>query len=426
MQMADDQLLSAIFGTDSFARVMAVLADRPGELLAAGEIERLSGVRSRDSLYRSINRGMRSGLLLRRSFGRTGAYEINTASPLYPEMKALLSKTTGTSAQLGRVLSRHPGVKAAFVYGSAASGHDNVASDVDLFVVGEVDELSLVDDLHTIETALGREVNAQIVTSAMLQRRLDSGDPLIADIWRRPRVMLVGDDASLPRPVPDEPNPYFHQEMAVGGAARPYATVVLAAMPAGLDEVSEQALDMVERWVHRVMPAADAVKATPQVGWWQVLPGGETAAGWQIWLYPGPVISVKAVPSLVTRGPHEAAIMLGGLASWWCEMTESLTEVMVELGHDRAQAGLVVNTYGSGDQLRLVDVDFADILPPTRGAAPGQVPAWSYTTRALALPVSVREIAVAAARSLLRHYSFRHLDATIRSLAANFPEVADP
>ncbi len=423
--MADDEVLSAIFGADSFALVMSVFADRPGELLAAGEVERLSGVKSRDTLYKAINRGIRGGLLLRRTFGRTGAYEINTRSPLYPEMKALLSKVTGVAYELQRVLSRHPGVKAAFVYGSAASGHDTFASDVDLFVSGEVDEQALVDDLHTIESDLGREINVLILSSELLRRRLDSGDPFLADVWRKPRIMLVGDEDSLPQPSVPEPNPYFHQEMAIPGAARTYSTVVVAAVTGKLDEVTEQALDLVEQWVRQVMPGARTERATPQVGWWQVLAPNETAASWQTWLYPGPVISVRALTPTTSQGPGSAAIVLRDLVELWLRTLRSVTGLMAELGCDTVQAGLTLNPYAAGGEPRLVDVDFVDLVAPTRGAAPGQIPPWDYASRPFDVRMPASEIVLPAVRSLLRQCSFRHLDDTIRSLRAILREQAD-
>ena len=413
--MSDDDLLAAIFGTGSFARVMAVFVDRPGELLSAGEVERLSDVKSRDSLYRAIDRGIRSGLVLRRSFGRTGAYEINTASPLYPGMKTLLSRLTGIAGELQAVVSRHGGVKAAFVYGSAAAGQDVLGSDVDLFVTGEVNEAVLIDQLHVIELRLGREINAMILSTEVLQRRLTAGDPLLADIWTKPRTMLVGEEESLPRLAVPEPNPYFHQEMAVGGQARPYTTVVVGAVAGRQDEVTEHALDVVDAWVREVKPDATTERASAQVGWWQVVEG-LAGARWQTWLYPGPVISVRDVAPMTPRGPGSAAIVLRDLAAQWKRALTSVTTMMIELGCETVQVGLTLNTYGSGDEPRLVDIDFAGLAAPTPGAVPGQVPPWTYASQPLHPSQATAEIVDPAVRSLLRQFSFRHLDDTIRSL----------
>jgi len=423
--MADDPRASAIFGSDAFARVMSTLTDRPGEPLTAGELERLSGVRSRDSLYRAIGRGIRGGLVLRRGLGRGGAYEVNTGSPLYPEMKALLSKLTGVAAAVHDVLSHQAGVKAAFLYGSAAAGSDTMASDIDLLVTGEVDEEALVAELRGVEVRLGREVNALVLSPDQLRRRMDTGDPFLRDVWRKPRVMLVGDEANLPRLSVDEPGPYFHQEMAVAGTGRTWSTTVVAAVPGTQDEVTERALDVVERWIGTIAPGARAQRATPQVGWWQVVREGQSAATWQAWLYPGPVISVREPTPAIEQAPGEAAIVVPEVVRLWSTRLASMMAIMDELACDTVRAGLTVNTYGSGGEPHLVDLDFADVVRPARGAPPGMAPPWSFAIPPSRSGAALSEAVLAAARSLMRHYSYRHLDDSIRSLAAILRAEAD-
>jgi DNA-binding transcriptional ArsR family regulator len=127
------------FGSDTFPRILGFLAEEPGREFSASEIaEHVSG--SRDSLYRALDRARRLGLVTRAHRGGVSTYQINTKSPVYPEVKNLLSKLLGIAGALRSSLGQFdpPAIEQAFIYGSAARADDLYTSDIDLFVVGEI------------------------------------------------------------------------------------------------------------------------------------------------------------------------------------------------------------------------------------------------------------------------------------------------
>lgn len=96
-------------------------------------------------------------------------------------------------------------------------------------------------------------------------------------------------------------------------------------------------------------------------------------------------------------------------------MMTSQWPVMRSLGTSRAELGLWLQTYPSG-QPNVVDLTFGELSRPTHGAPAGAVPPWSYRTRSFEIENVSPAILRPAVVSLLRHFSYRHLDAALEGL----------
>ena len=112
----------------------------------------------------------------------------------------LLSKLSGPAEALRRALSAlgPPELEAAFLFGSAARARDTLASDLDVFVVGDVSRFALSRQLASAERELGREVNAMAYPRQELADRLAAGDGFLLEVWEKPKLMLVGREEDLP------------------------------------------------------------------------------------------------------------------------------------------------------------------------------------------------------------------------------------
>ena len=51
------------------------------------------------------------------------------------------------------------GVRTAFIYGSFAKGKEKALSDVDLCIVGHIDEDQLIEKINAVEKSINREIN---------------------------------------------------------------------------------------------------------------------------------------------------------------------------------------------------------------------------------------------------------------------------
>jgi predicted nucleotidyltransferase len=195
-----DSQAAVLFGSRTFPRLLAELAAAPDRAFTASELEARVGA-SHDSLHRALRRGVGAGLVSRQPVGKQYLYRAETASPIFAEIKTILSRLFGPAEALRRAFATigPPEVEAAFLFGSAASAQDTLESDLDVFVVGDISRFALARQLGAAEEELGREVNAMAYPRADVERRLAGGDGFVLEVWRKPKLMLVGSEAELPR-----------------------------------------------------------------------------------------------------------------------------------------------------------------------------------------------------------------------------------
>ena len=201
----------ALFGSETLPRLLAALAAEPDRAFTAGELEARVGA-SHDSTFRALQRAVAAGLTAREGVGRQYVYRIDASSPIFAEVKTLLSKLFGPAEALRRALSGlgPPELEAAFLFGSAARAQDRLASDLDVFVLGDVSRFALARQLAGAERELGREVNAMAYPRQEVAERLAAGDGFLLEVWRQPKLMLAGREEDLPAasppPIPPRPS----------------------------------------------------------------------------------------------------------------------------------------------------------------------------------------------------------------------------
>lgn len=191
-------IASALFGGETFAKVLTALMEQPGAVLTASQIAAKTGINSKDSLYRALNRGMQVGLIQRHFVGHAGAYEINTSSPIYPEMKVLLDKLSGFHKDLTAALMLE-GAEVGFIHGSAATGRVRADSDVDVFVLGDLSMVKASQAAAEVAARYGRQVNVIVYTRPEVEERLRDGNPWMSSVLDGPKLFLFGSEDLLPQ-----------------------------------------------------------------------------------------------------------------------------------------------------------------------------------------------------------------------------------
>ena len=91
------------------------------------------------------------------------------------------------------------GPRAAFVYGSFASGKEKAGSDVDLLVVGDVSLGELVEALGPVQSRLGREVNPAVFPPSEFREKMT---PFLENVLQGPKIFLIGSPDELERLAP--------------------------------------------------------------------------------------------------------------------------------------------------------------------------------------------------------------------------------
>ncbi len=182
---------TVLFGNSEVRReILTTFFAHPGVVRHVRELARETG-RSATIGGEELDRLERSGILASERVGRARRYRVDAESPIASEVRTLVQKTIGIEARLRDAIAGIPGVEEAFLYGSYARGEERATSDLDVFVVGAVDQQELSERLTDVERNLGRDVNVVSYERPELDRLEADGDLFITEVLRGPRIALV-------------------------------------------------------------------------------------------------------------------------------------------------------------------------------------------------------------------------------------------
>lgn len=190
-------LLEGLLGRPA-ARVLATLVMRPDEGLYQGEIVRATGLRLQQ-VQRALAKLSGLGIVSLRPRGNRLYYRVDSAIPIFAELRAMVMKTAGLVEVLREAMAGLEGLEVAFVYGSFASGEDTAESDVDVIVVGEVTFAAVSGCLQAAQGRLGREVNPTVYPPEEFRRKLAEGHHFVTRVLEGPRLFAIGDEDVLER-----------------------------------------------------------------------------------------------------------------------------------------------------------------------------------------------------------------------------------
>jgi uncharacterized protein len=138
----------------------------------------------------------KAGLVMSRRDGNRLYYQANMNSPVYPDLRNLVLKTTGLANVLSTAL-RQPGVELAFVFGSLAREDARPESDVDLMVIGAIGLRAVTKLLSGVSETLGRELNPHVLTGEEFVQRQRAKDHFISSVLTSPRLFIIGSENEL-------------------------------------------------------------------------------------------------------------------------------------------------------------------------------------------------------------------------------------
>ena len=192
-------LASMLFGV--YRRgVLALLLLRPEESLHLREIARLTGT-APGTLLREVNALAASGVLLRKRVGNQVHFQANPGCPIYEDLRNILKKTVGMADVLREALAPLAGrIRAAFIYGSMASGEERAGSDVDLMIVGEIRFAEALAALAPAQAMLRREVNPNVYPALEFRRKAAAGEAFVSRVLAEQKIFIIGGEDDLGKP----------------------------------------------------------------------------------------------------------------------------------------------------------------------------------------------------------------------------------
>ncbi len=183
-------MYESLFGSKTRVKLLSLFLTNPGHAFFVREI-----TRKIDEQINSVRRELLNlkglGLVTCQEKKGKTYYEINTKFEFYPELKKIFGKVDKDMTEedrLATVLRRSGSVQYAALMGSFVGDQ---ASQVDLFIVGEIDKRKLKPALSELEKEIGREVNYCIMSDQEYEDRSMLFDRFLTEIMAGPKKVIL-------------------------------------------------------------------------------------------------------------------------------------------------------------------------------------------------------------------------------------------
>ncbi|HKY51750.1 MAG TPA: nucleotidyltransferase domain-containing protein [Candidatus Limnocylindria bacterium] len=184
--------------SEAAARILALLTALPGEELHTNEIMRRTQTNA-NAAQRALERLEAGGVLRSRRLGNLRLWSITREHPLYASLRDLFGRTRGIPMLLQEKLSEDSGIALAFLFGSYVTARDDPSSDIDLFVVGKPNAVTLDRVTEEVAKQLRRQVNVVAWTPQDLGTPTPAQRAFLESVTSRPKIWLIGGEDELER-----------------------------------------------------------------------------------------------------------------------------------------------------------------------------------------------------------------------------------
>lgn len=184
--------LVIMFGSETRVKILKLLLLAPDTSFYIKEISTRVGL-AFSMVYKELANLKNLGLVIEERKGKLRLFKINKQSLLYEDLKMIFIKTVGLGDIVTEHLKKLDKIRYAIIYGSFARGQQLKTSDVDLLIIGDLDEEELIKAISEMEKSLGREINYILWSEKEFERRAKTKHHLLTEIADNPIIGLVGD-----------------------------------------------------------------------------------------------------------------------------------------------------------------------------------------------------------------------------------------
>lgn len=190
-------LTTSILFSEYRQRVLGLLLLHPETRYHVREIARLTNTAA-GTLHRELSKLAKANVLLREPSGNQVYYQANRNFPIYTELTSILKKTSGlVDVLFSYLVSLADKIEVALVFGSVAKGTENLGSDIDVLVIGDIDFAEIVTALYPAQTSLGREINPKIYSKEQWKTCLQKQDSFAKAVVSNPKLFIMGTECEF-------------------------------------------------------------------------------------------------------------------------------------------------------------------------------------------------------------------------------------
>ncbi|OHE55949.1 MAG: hypothetical protein A2027_04485 [Thermodesulfovibrio sp. RBG_19FT_COMBO_41_18] len=179
-------MLKSLFSSSIRADVLSLLLNSPDEQFYIREIAKLLR-KNPSGVKRELDNLEKMGIVTSEKIVNLKYFQANKDSPLFSELKNLITKSLGLPGALKAVL-RASGAKAASIYGPYAEGND--VDSVDLFVIGALP--SLAKELKDLERRFDQKIDCIMMDEDEYRLKKKKRDSNLKKILSGKRITLIG------------------------------------------------------------------------------------------------------------------------------------------------------------------------------------------------------------------------------------------
>jgi predicted nucleotidyltransferase len=178
-------------------KVLALLMLNPQRWLHLRELARLTGA-SPGTLKKELDALTSVGLLKLQKVGNQTQFSANTEHPVFPELSALVRKTTGLRDVLALALAPLASqIEVAFVFGSMAKATEGPQSDVDLLLIGDATFGQVANAVYDAQLVLAREINPKVMNRVEWLEKKNAQNVFVQELMDKPKIFIVGSEHEL-------------------------------------------------------------------------------------------------------------------------------------------------------------------------------------------------------------------------------------
>ena len=189
-------MLEELFSSKARIKILKLFLFNPENSFYQRQIATLTNQSIR-GVQREVEKLKKIGLIEESLEGNRKYYKINKSCPVFEDLKKIFFKTAGIGKVLKKDLEKSNDIKIAFIYGSYARGEENLLSDIDLFVIGEITSKKISKILAKPKRELGREINYTVYSAPEYRKRIMKRDHFVNAVLKKEKIFIIGDEDEL-------------------------------------------------------------------------------------------------------------------------------------------------------------------------------------------------------------------------------------
>jgi len=148
-------------------------------------------------IQREVERLCGAGIIESSPSGNRIYYRLNKSCPISEELKKIVFKSSGIAEVLKQQMTGSANIRAAFIYGSYAKGEENMSSDIDLLVVGDISSRELSAILAGPKLELGRAIDYSVFPAEEFRRKVEEKNSFAVNVLKDKKIFIVGNENEL-------------------------------------------------------------------------------------------------------------------------------------------------------------------------------------------------------------------------------------